>query len=63
MTKISLTVAGKALVAKLKSGKKPGIVIREEKMKVYTIRKTGEKVVVDENRIFPKRNENLKHAA
>lgn len=63
MAKIRLTVAGKALVAKLKSDKPPGIAIREENLKVYKIRKTGEKVVVDENRIFPKRNENLKHAA
>ena len=63
MTKISLTEAGKALVAKLKSDKNPYIAIREENLKMYTIRKTGEKVVVDENRIFPKRNESLKHAA
>ena len=63
MTKISLTEAGKALVAKLKSDKTPGIVTPEENLKVYTIRKTGEKVLVNEDRIFPRRNENLKHAA
>ena len=63
MVKIRLTAAGKALVAKLKSDKNPGIAIREENLKVYTMRRTGEKVLVDENRIFPKRNENLKHAA
>lgn len=63
MTKISLTEAGKALVAKLKSDKTPVIVTPEENLKVYTIRKTGEKVLVNEDRIFPRRNENLKHAA
>ena len=63
MTKISLTEAGKALVTKLKRDRKPTTENREEDLKVYTISKTGEKVLVDENRIFPKRNENLKHAA
>ena len=58
MMEIRLTEAGRALVTKLKAAKKPGIAIREKNLKVYTIRETGEKVLVDENRIFPGRNEN-----
>lgn len=63
MTQIKLTKAGKALVTKLR-GKGKGIVRpRADVFREYTVKKTGEKILVNESRIFQKRNECLNQAA
>lgn len=63
MTRIRLTKAGKALVAKLSSKKRRDAKLQENVLKEYTIKQTGEKVLVDENRIFPKKPDHAKRAA
>lgn len=63
MARIRLTKAGKALVAKLSSKERRDAKLQENVLKEYTIKQTGEKVLVDENRIFPKKPDHAKRAA
>lgn len=63
MTRIRLTEAGKALVAKLGSKKGRDIKLPEDVLKEYTVKQTGEKVLVNENRIFLKKSEHIRRAA
>lgn len=63
MTRIRLTEAGKALVAKLGSKKRRDAKLQEDVLKEYTVKQTGEKVLVNESRIFPKKPEHAKRAA
>lgn len=63
MTRIRLTKAGKALVAKLSSKKRRDAKLQENVLKEYTIKQTGEKVLVDENSIFPKKPDHARRAA
>lgn len=63
MTLIRLTEAGKALVAKLGSKKRRDTKIQEDVLKEYTVKQTGEKVLVNENRIFSKKPDYTRRAA
>ena len=63
MTRIKLTDAGKALVAKLRSKKSKEAEIQKDVLKEYTVKQTGEKVMVNENRIFLKKSEHTRRAA
>ena len=62
MVRIKLTKRGQALVAKRKS--KGGVtVVQKDVFKVYTIKKTGEKVLVNESKLFPNKSEYTKPKA
>ena len=63
MTRIRLTEAGKALVDKLGSKKRRDAKLQEDVLKEYTVKQTGEKVLVNENRIFPKKPDHTRWAA
>ena len=54
MAQIRLTQRGQALVARRKS-KRGDAVSRKEVFKVYTLKNTGEKVLVNEREIFPEK--------
>ena len=63
MKRIKLTDAGKALVAKLGSKKRKEAELQKDVLKEYTVKQTGEKVLVNENRIFLKKSEHTRRAA
>lgn len=63
MAQIRLTKAGQALVARRKLEKKEeNCIFRKDEFKVYTLKNTGEKILVNESKIFPVRQEYVMRA-
>lgn len=61
MAQIRLTKAGQALAAKGKPERRT-TVLRKDEFKVYTLKNTGEKVLVNESKIFPAKPEYVMRA-
>ena len=62
MARIKLTKRGQALAAKRKS-KGGATVVQKDVFKEYTIKETGEKVLVNESKLFPNKSEYTKPKA
>lgn len=62
MAQIKLTKRGQTLAARGKS--KGGIIaFRKDVFKVYTLKNTGEKILVNESEVFPEKPEYVRRAA
>lgn len=63
MVQIRLTKAGQIIAARGRRAGKKAAAYRKEVFRRYTLKNTGEKVLVNESEVFPEKNESMRRTA